>query len=781
MPLSKITHRPFVVAFMLLLLVGIGFALFLAFRPGAPDVPAAADVQASPLPTYVGSAACAGCHAEAASAWQGSQHARAMQPAQGDAVLAKVDGRGFRHRGGETRFAGRDGKLFVNTAGQDGKVREFEVSHTFGIYPLQQYLVSFPDGRRQALGVAWDSRPREDGGQRWFHLFPEDGALPGEARHWTAIDQNWNYQCADCHSTNLRKNYDAASGRFSTTWSEISVGCEACHGPGSEHLAWAAKTPAERAAGAGKGLTARLDERQGARWRPDAVAPQRSAPRKTQREIEVCARCHARRGQFSDEHVAGQPLLDAYQPALLEAGLYFSDGQQRDEVFTYGSFLQSRMNAAGVTCSDCHEPHGGKVRAEGNALCTQCHAATRFDSAEHHHHPAGAGAQCVACHMPARTYMGVDRRRDHSFRIPRPDRSQSLDVPNACDTCHAKQGAAWAAQAIKRWYPEPKGGAQDFAETFRMAERGEAAAMPKLRAIVADAGRPAWVRASALRLLGLSLDGEAAGDPANRSAVTGQLEAADDTLRWSAVAAMAGFPVRERAYYLAPRLGDPRRLIRIEAARHLAGEAEAALAETARPAFAAALKELIAAEGFNADRPEAMTRLGDLYAARGQGAEAEQAYRRATEIDPGFAPAWVNFAQLLEQQGHGSQAMELLRQAARRNERSAEIRHALGLSLIRQGRRDEALAQLGRAAELRPEAVRLAYVHIVAAHDISGVKAALKPLRAALARHPGNVLLNELGARYFAEAGDREAAEKALQELAGSDTRRAAEASGSAR
>lgn len=761
LPTMRTSPRFFAAAAVLLMLLGGGLALFLAARQAAAPSPTAADAPAGPLPTYVGSAACARCHAEAAKAWQGSQHALAMQPAEGGAVLAKVDGKAFRHRGGETHYAERDGKLFASTAGQDGKLREFEVSHTFGVYPLQQYLVSFPDGRRQALGVAWDSRSRREGGQRWFHLFPDDGALPGEPRHWAGIDQNWNYQCADCHSTNLRKNFDAASGRFATTWSEISVGCEACHGPGSAHLAWAAQAPAERAGGA-NGLLARLDERQGVTWQRDGIAPHRSVGRGTQREIDVCARCHARRGQFSDAHAAGQPLLDAYQPALLEPGLYFSDGQQQDEVFTYGSFLQSRMNAAGVTCSDCHEPHSGKVRAAGNALCTQCHAATRFDSAEHHHHPAGAGAQCVACHMPARTYMGVDPRRDHSFRIPRPDRSLSLGVPNACDSCHQAKGAAWAADAIRRWYPEPRGGAQDFAEVFRMAEGEEASATPALHGIIADAGRPTWVRASAMHRLGLLLGGDAAGDPANRRAVTGQLDAADDTLRWAAVGAMASFPARERAYYLAPRLGDPRRLVRIEAARHLAGEAEAALPETARPAFAAAVKELIAAEQFNADRPEAMVRLGDLHAARGQGGEAEQAYRRALEIDPGFAPAWVNLAQLLEQRGLGSQATELLRQAVARNPGSAEIRHALGLSLIRQGMPGEALAQLRQAAALRPEAVRMVYVHIVAEHDISGVKAALKPLRLALARHPRNAQLNELAARYFAEAGERKAAEKGL-------------------
>ena len=148
------------------------------------------------------------------------------------------------------------------------------------------------------------------------------------------------------------------------------------------------------------------------------------------------------------------PFLDAYLPALLEPGLYHSDGQIDGEVYEYGSFLQSRMHAASVTCSDCHDPHSLKLRAEGNALCAQCHLPERFDlSAHHNHEPGSAGAQCVNCHMPTKTYMVVDARRDHSIRVPRPDLSISLGTPNACTPCHADRPAQWAAEAVAGWYP----------------------------------------------------------------------------------------------------------------------------------------------------------------------------------------------------------------------------------------------------------------------------------------------------------------------------------------
>ncbi len=191
---------------------------------------------------FVGSAACAACHQQEHAEWQGSQHAAAMQEANDKTVLGKFDGGTFSHGGVTSTFYKKDDKFWVTTDGPDGKLADFEIRYTFGISPLQQYLIELPKGRLQALGIAWDARPKDEGGQRWFSLFPDRKLASGDPLHWTGIDQNWNYQCAFCHSTNLKKNYDAATGIFQTTWSEISVGCEACHGPASHHMAWASKS-----------------------------------------------------------------------------------------------------------------------------------------------------------------------------------------------------------------------------------------------------------------------------------------------------------------------------------------------------------------------------------------------------------------------------------------------------------------------------------------------------------------------------------------------------------
>ena len=385
---------------------------------------------------FVGSSTCAECHRAQADLWQPSQHKLAMQHATTESVLGNFNDAGFDHGGVHSRFFRKDGKFFVETDGADGKLAVFEVKYTFGLDPLQQYLIEFPDGRLQALSIAWDARPASKGGQRWFHLYPNETIRHDDVLHWTQLNQNWNFMCAECHSMGVHKNYDAASNRFATTWAEISVGCEACHGQGSRHVGWARERQNwwsfGKSADPGMGLLARFTERRDVTWSPNAAtgnATRSRAPDTLRAEVETCGLCHGRRGQLSEAWVPGRSLSDTHQVSPLARGLYQPDGQMLDEVYNYGSFKQSKMFAAGVTCSDCHEPHSTKLRAAGNDVCLQCHASDKYAAASHHHHErADPKVTCASCHMPQRTYMVIDQRHDHSFRIPRPDLSQTLDT-----------------------------------------------------------------------------------------------------------------------------------------------------------------------------------------------------------------------------------------------------------------------------------------------------------------------------------------------------------------
>ena len=493
------SRKKWALALVLALVVG-GAAWWLSGTSRqAPPPQAAAE--------YVGASTCASCHAAEQKAWLGSHHELAMQEANAATVLGNFDGARFAHHGVESTFFKRDGKFVVRTDGPDGKLADFEIKYTFGVSPLQQYLIEFPGGRYQALGIAWDARPKAEGGQRWFHLYPNEKIDHRDALHWTGLYQNWNLQCAACHSTNLKKGYDAAGNAYRTTFSEINVACEACHGPGSRHVEWAKKRQALVFALAGDGQGAARPEEpleRGLEVRAGRTRASRSATGPpTMPLMNVCAACHARRSTIAESGRPGAPLEDTHRLALLTAPNYYADGQQREEVYVWGSFLQTRMHQRGVTCMDCHEPHASKLRAEGNALCLRCHQAAAFDTEKHHFHKAGtAGAQCVECHMPARNYMVVDARRDHAIRVPRPDLSLSLGSPNACTQCHAGRDAGWAAAAMDRWYGKAWRDRPQFGTALHAGATQGAKSLPALLALAGDPAFPPIVRASAATLAG---------------------------------------------------------------------------------------------------------------------------------------------------------------------------------------------------------------------------------------------------------------------------------------
>jgi tetratricopeptide (TPR) repeat protein/formate-dependent nitrite reductase cytochrome c552 subunit len=691
---------------------------------------------------FVGSAACTGCHEAETAAWRGSHHALAMAEASDASVLGDFNDASFTAHGVTSRFQRRGDAFLVRTDGPDGKLRDYRVTHTFGWYPLQQYLVSFPDGKMQALGIAWDSRAASDGGQRWFHLYPDEAMDFRHPQHWTARDQTWNYQCAECHSTNLRRNYDLDTDSYRTTWSDIHVACEACHGPGSAHLEWAKAAVCQ--ADASNGLPVDLRDRSGGAWSIEAGSgtPFRTRPRSDRRELEVCSSCHSRRGQIWEDGSGEQPpgeshatalLGQSHRLALLEEDLYFPDGQIRGEVFEVGSFAQSRMHAAGVTCSDCHDPHSLKLRAEGNALCTACHLPERYDAPAHHRHAVGTdGAACASCHMPERVYMGVDWRADHSLRVPRPDLSLLLGTPNACTGCHRKETAQWAADVLVDWYPESRHRGAHFGEVFGAANRGEPDAARRLLSVATDASQPGIARASALARLTGGLEAE------DVAALRSLLAEDDALVRAAAVRLLEVVDPSTQVELGWPLLRDPVRIVRLEAARILAALMRQGLPDRYREQLGVAVDEYVRSQEVNADRPESHVNLGLLEASRGESSRAEQAYRAALRLDSRFAPAYVNLADLYRQLGRDPEGEALLREGLEMVADDADLHYSLGLLLVRQRRVSEALPHLEKAKDGRPESAHYAWVFALALQRHGDVPGALLVLEEANRRHPAH-------------------------------------------
>src|SRR5271165_6421129 len=687
--------------------------------------------------TFVGAQACADCHTVQFDAWKGSHHALAMQKATEATVLGDFADAKLEHFGATTSFFRNGDKFMVRTDGPDGALHDYPIAYTFGVYPLQQYLIAMPGGRLQALGIAWDSRPKEQGGQRWFHLYPGQQLKPGEPLHWTGRDQTWNYQCADCHSTGLKKNYDLAANTYTTSWTDLDVACEACHGPGSRHVAWAKTHAAGGAYPAGSdvsrmGLSNWLKPTDTGHWEMNQeTGIARRTEQLVSKELETCAACHSRRKVIVNNPVPGAPYLDAYLPALLEPGFYYADGQIDGEVYEYGSFLQSRMHAAGVTCSNCHDPHNAKLRAEGNALCAQCHMPARFDVTEHHHHePGSTGAQCVNCHMPTKTYMVVDARRDHSIGVPRPDLSLSIGTPNPCTQCHTGRSADWAAQAVAGWFPHGRQTMPHYGSALHAGRIGAPDAEQQRDRLVLDRGQPAIARGSALLLL------PRYASAASEAALTAAIADPDPLVRATAPRAISGSISQSTLRAVATLLRDPVRAVRIEAVRALAGTDLLSLPPQLQTALVSATKELVAAELVDAERPEAHLNLGLLEIRRQQPTEAEREYRTALRLDPAFVPAMVNLADLDRARGMNREEAELLRKAMSLEPDNADVRHALGLLLVRQRHYAEALPLLRDASNLAPDNARYAYVYAIALNSTGAPGEALALLEQTHRQHP---------------------------------------------
>ena len=557
-----------------------------------------------------------------------------------------------------------------------------------------------------------------------------------------------------CHSTNVHKNFDVATRSYHTTMSEIDVSCESCHGPGSLHVQLA------------RSWSLFWD-----RTRGYALAQLKGS--NSYAEIEACAPCHSRRTMISDcNSAAAEGYFDYYENELLRPETYYCDGQIRDEVYVYGSFIQSKMYHKGIRCTDCHDPHTTRLKHEGNQVCTSCHQhpPTTYDTVAHHHHPEGSsGTTCVDCHMPATPFMDIDLRRDHSLRVPRPDHSVAWNTPNACTGCHldparlspatadgltyyadwlaAARGGnqevatelarldRWAAEWFTIWYgdkPRPH-----FAGALGAAWQGQPDAVECLTEVVTSRDESTMAQASALWELYLQ-DPSAAQRLARR-----RLRDTDPHLRAVAIRCLAELPARELVERIAPRLADPVRLVRIEAANVLAAIPPQSLSLNQRRDFASAEQELRDSYLVNADLSGAHLMLGVLAQRQGKLQQALHAYRTAIHVQPDVAGPRSNLAHLMEQMGdtraaarYRAEELPLLERDAEFAPQHASVQYRYGLSLYLTGQAEAALPVLQRACDLEPDNMDYLLTLALLNEQLQNWDAALAGVRAVRRRRP---------------------------------------------
>lgn len=354
--------------------------------------------------------------------------------------------------------------------------------------------------------------------------------------------------------------------------------------------------------------------------------------------------------------------------------------------------------------------------------------------------------------MPQATYMVIDARHDHSFRVPRPDQTVQFGVPNTCNQCHRDKSPQWAADQVASWYGHPAEGYQRYAQALFSSARGLPGSLARLTGLSGDTLQPAIARATAVsRLAGYQ-------HPSAVSAAEAVAADRNPLLRAAAVTALENVEPAERARILAPRLTDSILAVRIDAARALAGPPEQFLPEASKAAFGTALQEYIEAQMFSADRPESWTNLGTLYASRGDGARAANAFGRAIALDSAFVPAWVNLGDYLRASGNDGGAESALRKGLTYAPDNASLHYALGLTLIRQRKVQAAVAELAAATRLAPEDARYGYVYGVALHDTGKPVEGMKQLEVVLAHHPEDRDVLQALVAYYRQAGDAQRA-----------------------
>ncbi|MFC2083781.1 tetratricopeptide repeat protein [Bacteroidota bacterium] len=697
---------------------------------------------------FVGGNSCMECHQLEYDLWKNSHHDLAMDYATDSTVLGDFNNTTFERFGVVSRFYKKENKFYVYTEGPEGEMDEFEITHTFGYTPLQQYLVPFENGRFQCLPIAWDTEKNE-----WFYLPPpgleNEKVDPNDWLYWTNNGQNWNGMCAECHSTNLMKNYNPVTKVFNTTFSEIDVNCESCHGPGSLHLEWAELPEMARSYDNNLDLIVKTSGINNKEF------------------VDLCAYCHSRRSSLSHIDYTQNDLMDLIIPRVLDEN-YFPDGQILEEDYVYGSFIQSKMYDKDVTCSDCHDAHSVKLKFDGNDLCAQCHQPDVYDVYDHHFHKyegdmgapiiyedrrieVGEGAKCINCHMDGRYYMVNDYRNDHSFRVPRPDLTMETGSPNACNSCHPDQTASWSKEYIKEWYGIKK--KTHFGTAFAKGRTGDESSKQEIIKIIKNELYPAIVRATAIGLL------QNFPDDSTRKVIKEGINDSEPIVRYNALRAYNASTIEE-LMELFPFLDDPVKAVRMEAAIKLSVLPSDRIPQHRKTLLNRILEEYRVSQEYSADFAAGRFNLGNLYQNLGDLDEAILQYEEALAIDSLFYPVKVNLAMVYNRKSDNNKTEALFRNLIKNHPEFPDAYYSLGLLLAETEKYEEAAELLKRATQLMPSRARIYYNLGLIYQYLSKLNLAEEELIKAINIEPKNLDFNVALADHYIKMEEFDKARK---------------------
>lgn len=646
---------------------------------------------------FVGSISCKTCHQEQFKDWKNSHHDQAMKIADSTSILADFNNTTFKNHNVKSTFYKKDGAYYVNLEGPTGDFQDYKIVYTFGVIPLQQYIIEFPNGAFQCLQTAWDTEKKV-----WFDLQKDLELKSDEWIHWSGGAMRWNTACADCHSTDVRKNYDQATNVYNTTFIEINVSCESCHGPSSEHIQFY------------------KDSVQGM---PPKLYMTKDMPSKEL--VDKCARCHSRRAQITPYFDYEGQFLDHYDPALLNYPTYEQDGQIKDEDYVYGSFVQSKMYHNKISCKNCHNPHSLQLIQTGNALCMTCHL-PKYDTQEHHFHKLNTEAsQCISCHMTGKYYMGNDFRRDHSFRIPRPDQSLKYGTPNACNQCHKDKDAKWASDAVIANYGNLR--IDHFSDYLLAGSQGNHEAY---KTLFSQTKYPDIARATALG----QYSNEALTDTQLKELLK-FLKDSSALVRNEAIKSFEKSPNKEFSKYIEPLLKDSIRLNRISAARYF--NTVNSLVTEGEP-FKAAQKEYLNALDMVSDFAGGQHQLALYYQAKGDIDMAIKAYKKSIEIDNFYNQSRMNLALLYYQKGNLEETEKLYLKVIEQEPDFGYAYYMLGLAYNEMGKSNEAKKYLLEASNKDPDNVNAIYNYSILLQKENKLMESIIFLNKAIQRFPDN-------------------------------------------